>query len=91
MKYHITIACISEEISVQFFKFFVPVNKSGNNNYIKNYRPISVNIHSAKILLHLITEKSFVHKGYYINPNQYGFYKKHSVITRLISFAQKVL
>ncbi|KAI5732389.1 hypothetical protein M8J77_026120 [Diaphorina citri] len=67
-----------------------PIHKSGPKNEIKNYRPVSIISIIPKLLEKLTYDKIKDCLNPLIIDNQYGFMKRRSTMTNLVSFSHYV-
>ncbi|KAI5739375.1 hypothetical protein M8J77_018492 [Diaphorina citri] len=67
-----------------------PIHKSGPKNEIKNYRPVSIISIIPKLLEKLIYDKIKDCLNPLIIDSQYGFMKRRSTMTNLVSFSHYV-
>ena len=60
----------------------LPLHKNGSNDYVNNYRPISLLVVWSKIFERAVFNRIFnyLEEHSYIKENQFGFRKKHSTI-----------
>lgn len=68
----------------------VPIHKTGNQELIKNYRPISVLSSFAKIFESLICPFLQNHFKQLLSTDQNGFVKNRSTTTNLINFSETI-
>jgi hypothetical protein len=68
----------------------LPLFKKGNSNELTNYRPISLTCSSCRIFEKIIANKliNFLSKNNLISEKQFGFIKKRSTTTQLISLSE---
>lgn len=68
----------------------VPVLKSGDNDLVSNYRPISILSTMSKVFEILICPYISEHVKPLITDHQHGFMKSRSTATNLISFVGRL-
>jgi hypothetical protein len=68
----------------------VPVFKSGDNDLVDNYRPISVLSTMSKVFEILICQFVYEHVKPFITVHQHGFVKSRSTATNLVSFVENL-
>lgn len=84
----------SKSIAVGYFiqkwknSTVIPVYKSGNKNYVLNYRPVSKLTNIAKLFEHIIYDKLFFLLKPCINPAQHGFASGRSTTCNLAVFTR---
>ena len=69
------------------------IHKGGSRSEDKNYRPISLTSHLAKIFERVIREKlvTFLEENNLLNLNQHGFKSRRSCLTQLLENYDKIL
>ena len=69
-----------------------PIHKKGDNDLIKNYRPVSLLPISGKIFERLIFSSLFkyIDENELLNPNQSGFHPFDSCVNQLLSINHEI-
>jgi hypothetical protein len=67
-----------------------PIHKSGSQNDVRNFRPISKLSIIAKVLDSLVADELFERFKSIINTNQHGFYRRRSTVTNLLGYTEKL-
>lgn len=70
--------------------YVVPIHKSGSQNDVRNYRPISKLSVIAKILDSIIADEVSERFKDIISTKQHGFFKRRSTVTNLASYTAKL-
>lgn len=70
--------------------YITPIYKSGDNDNVKNYRPVSITSIVPKLLENLVSRQLYRVLSNVVNDNQHGFMKKRSTATNLISFTEYI-
>ncbi|CAH2088805.1 unnamed protein product [Euphydryas editha] len=69
----------------------VPIHKSGNDDLIANYRPISILSTFAKIFESLVCPYVQHHLKLYLSEDQHGFVGRRSTTTNLLGFTESLV
>lgn len=70
--------------------YVTPIHKSGSQNDVSNYRPISKLSIIAKLLDSLVADELFTHFRHSISEHQHGFFRGRSTVTNLIGHTERI-
>ena len=70
--------------------FVIPIFKSGDRSYVRNYRPIVIQSTLAKVFEQLVLDHLQFYFKKFIPDEQHGFMRGRSTVTNLLQFYEFV-